>query len=212
MRKTYFFICVFILQLSLIGCALTTNIKLPEIQDQKTRQTTPVFIEFKNLPPDSIIAKVYPPSGKPDLIKNDSGSLEFILRDGLTKVLRNKGYMVTNEKSKSNLVLHVDIIEFSVDWRIQMFSKSKGNIKIDLKHSITKRDSTGRLWNWNYEYDQVHGQMFGNCTSVIFPPVGCIGLMMYGDTDTQLNNATTTVLSEYYREFSSKVPAAGKLK
>ena len=198
---------------SLTGC-VSTKINAPAITDKAVKETVSLKIEYKNLPGEESIALVNP-AGRKSGVTNEPGRLDKVMVPAIEKIVKNKGYAITDDEKKARGVLTIHFAEFGIYWTAGM-SKGSGRIATDVDHFITPKNSGNKLWKWNYKIDKEYGQLPGNCISGIAgcTIIGIIPFMIYvnskgGTEGTQMTKEGNALLADYFAKFEAALPAAG---
>lgn len=133
----------------------------------------------------------------------------------IEKIVKNKGYAITEDTNKARGVLTVDFSEFGIYWTAGP-SKGSGHLKTNVDHYITPKNSQNKLWKWNYKNEKEYGKLPGNCISGIagIKIIGIIPLMIYvnsqgGSEGTQMTKEGNALLADYFTKFETALPAAG---
>jgi len=199
--------------ISITGC-VSTKITAPAIHDKAAKEIVPLKIDYKNLPGEDSIALVNP-NGKKSGVTNDPGRLDKVMIPAIQKIVRNKGYAITDDVNKARGVLTVDFSEFGIYWSAGP-SKGSGRIKTDVNHYITPKNSENKLWKWNYKNEKEYGELPGNCIAGIAgcTIIGIIPFMIYvnskgGTEGTQMTKEGNALLADYFAKFEAALPAAG---
>jgi hypothetical protein len=195
------------------GC-VSTSITAPDIRDKAAGQKVLLKIEYKNLPGEESIAMLSP-NGKKSGVTNNPGRLDKIMVPAIEKVVKNKGYSVTDNAGTAKAVLTIDYNEFGIYWASRP-SSSYGEYRADARHYLTLRNSGNRLWKWDYKNEKKYGTLPGNCIAGIAgcTIIGIIPLMIYissqgGSEGTQMTNAGKELLADYFSKFEAALPQAG---
>jgi len=214
MRLSFFpvFISLFFL-ISLSGC-VSTEINAPEISDKAVKGRVPLKINYKNVPGEKSIAMVNP-NGEKSGVTNEPGRLDKVIIPAIEKIIKNKGYSITDKQENASGILTIDFSEFGIYWTAGP-SKGSGRIKTDVNHYITPKNSENKLWKWNYKNEKEYGELPGNCIAGIAgcTIIGIIPFMIYvnskgGTEGTQMTREGNALLADYFAKFEAALPAAG---
>jgi len=198
---------------SLTGC-VSTKISAPAITERAVKEIVPLKIDYQNLPGEESIALVNP-AGRKSGVTNEPGRLDKVMVPAIEKIVKNKGYAITDDVNKARGVLTINFAEFGIYWTAGM-SKGSGRIATDVDHYITPKNSGNKLWKWNYKNDKEYGHLPGNCISGIAgcTIIGIIPWMIYvnnkgGLEGTQMTREGNALLNDYFTKLERALPAAG---
>ncbi len=206
------FLCMIIV-ISAVGC-ISTDIKAPDIKSKEVRQGTPLKINYKNLPGKESIA-LLSPGGDKSGVTNEPGQLDKVMVPAIEAIVKNKGYLITEDADKARAVLTIDFTEFGIYWTAGPSSGS-GSLKVDVNHYIQPKGSGAKAWKWDYKNEKNYGKLPGNCISGIAgcTIIGVIPWMIYvnsqgGTEGTQMTREGNALLADYFTKFEAALPAAG---
>ncbi len=206
----------FVFILSLSTC-MSTRITVPEIQEKTPRQGITLKIEYKNIPGETSIA-TYTPQGKKSGVKNEPGKLDTLMIPAIEKIVKNKGYTIVNSADTAIAVLTIDFADFGIYWMTSVFSSASGEIKANITHSISRKNSPNIAWKWDYAGSKKYGKLPGNClvSCLSFTIIGAIPVLIYinsqgGFEDTQMTKAGNEMLKEYFKKLDESLPDSGVL-